>query len=188
MAFSSGFSRGGLHRPQADINVTPLVDVMLVLLIVFMVTAPMLAQGLKVDLPQAKAAQQFNPKEPIVVSVTADGKVALGQDEMDPSAVVEAILGRAEGDKTRLVQIRADKGASYGAIVTVIDELASNGLVHLALVSDRKAASPATATATAPASDPAVAVAPSAPAPAAVPDVSNPSVASVAPASNTAPK
>lgn len=138
MAFSNGSSRGGLHRPLADINVTPLVDVMLVLLIVFMVTAPMLAQGLKVDLPQAKAAQQFNPKEPIVVSITAAGKVALGQDEMEPTAIVEAILGRAEGDKTRLIQIRADKGANYGQIVAVIDELATNGLVHLALVSDKK--------------------------------------------------
>jgi biopolymer transport protein ExbD/biopolymer transport protein TolR len=176
MAFSSGFSRGGLHRPQADINVTPLVDVMLVLLIVFMVTAPMLAQGLKVDLPQAKAAQQFNPKEPIVVSVTADGKVALGQDEMEPAAIVEAIMGRADGDKTRLIQIRADKGANYGAIVTVIDELASNGLVHLALVSDRKAASPATA----PATNPVDAVAPAAS------DTST--VATVAPAPNAAPK
>jgi biopolymer transport protein ExbD/biopolymer transport protein TolR len=188
MAFSSGFSRGGLHRPQADINVTPLVDVMLVLLIVFMVTAPMLAQGLKVDLPQAKAAQQFNPKEPIVVSVTADGKVALGQDEMEPSAVVEAILGRAEGDKTRLVQIRADKGASYGAIVTVIDELASNGLVHLALVSDRKAGAPTTA----PASDPAMAAAPAAPAapaPAApAPAADAAAVATVASARNPASK
>ena len=139
MAFGGGLQRGGgLHRPLADINVTPLVDVMLVLLIVFMVTAPMLAQGLKVDLPQAKAAQQFNPKEPIVVSVTASGKVALGQEEMDPSAIVEAVMGRADGDKTRVIQIRADKGASYGQIVAVIDELASNGLVHLALVSDRK--------------------------------------------------
>jgi biopolymer transport protein ExbD/biopolymer transport protein TolR len=139
MAFNSGLNgRGGLHRPLADINVTPLVDVMLVLLIVFMVTAPMLAAGLKVDLPQSKAAQQFNPKEPIVVSVTASGKVALGQEEMEPTAIVEAILGRAEGDKTRLIQIRADKGASYGAIVAVIDELALSGLTHLALVSDRK--------------------------------------------------
>jgi biopolymer transport protein ExbD/biopolymer transport protein TolR len=139
MAFGGGIQRGGgLHRPLADINVTPLVDVMLVLLIVFMVTAPMLAQGLKVELPQAKAAQQFNPKEPIVVSVTASGKVALGQDEMEPSAIVEAVMGRAEGDKTRVIQIRADKGANYGQIVAVIDELASNGLVHLALVSDRK--------------------------------------------------
>ncbi len=140
MAFGNSQLGGdGLHRPLADINVTPLVDVMLVLLIVFMVTAPMLASGLKVDLPQAKAAQQFNPKEPIVVSVTAQGKAALGQDEMEPADLVAAILGRAEGDKTRIVQIRADKGASYGSIIAVIDELASNGLVHLALISDMKA-------------------------------------------------
>ena len=67
MAFSNRSLGGsGLHRPLADINVTPLVDVMLVLLIVFMVTAPMLATGLKVDLPQAKAAQTVNPKDPIV--------------------------------------------------------------------------------------------------------------------------
>jgi biopolymer transport protein ExbD/biopolymer transport protein TolR len=99
---------------------------------------------------------------------------------MEPAAVVEAILGRAEGDKTRLVQIRADKGASYGAIVTVIDELASNGLVHLALVSDRKAGAPTTA----PASDPAMAAAPAAPAPAA--DAA--AVATVASARNPASK
>ena len=112
MAFGGGGLQrgGGLHRPQADINVTPLVDVMLVLLIVFMVTAPMLAQGLKVDLPQAKAAQSFNPKEPIVVSVTASGKVALGQEEMEPSAIVDAVLGRAEGDKTRVIQIPRRQG------------------------------------------------------------------------------
>jgi biopolymer transport protein ExbD/biopolymer transport protein TolR len=140
MAFGGGLQKGsGLHRPLADINVTPLVDVMLVLLIVFMVTAPMLAQGLKVDLPQAKAARQVNPKDPIVISVTAEGKVALGQDVMEPEQVVSAILARADGDKARLVQIRADKGANYGGIVQVIDELASNGLVHLVLVSDKKA-------------------------------------------------
>jgi biopolymer transport protein ExbD/biopolymer transport protein TolR len=163
MAFASSSSRGGLHRPQADINVTPLVDVMLVLLIVFMVTAPMLASGLKVDLPQAKAAQQFNPKEPIVVSVTASGKVALGQDEMDPASIVDAIMGRAEGDKTRLIQIRADKGASYGQIVAVIDELATNGLVHLALVSDKKSSGVDTHTPTASTPAPVVAPSPAAP-------------------------
>lgn len=139
MAFDSGFSRGGLHRPLADINVTPLVDVMLVLLIVFMVTAPMLAQGLKVDLPQAKAAQQVNPKEPILVSVTAEGKIALGEQELTSETLVDAILAHAEGDKQRLVQIRADKAANYGVVVGVIDELANNGMVHLALISGRKA-------------------------------------------------
>ena len=80
-----------LYQPLADINVTPLVDVMLVLLIIFMVTAPLLAKGMKVNLPQAKAAQPLNPKEPIVVAVSKDGKVALGADEVSPEALVDGI-------------------------------------------------------------------------------------------------
>jgi len=139
MAFGGqSYNNGGLHRPQADINVTPLVDVMLVLLIVFMVTAPMLAQGLKVDLPQAKAAQPVNPKEPVVVTVARDGKVSIGQDEMDVSDLVAALLAKIDGDTTRVIQLRADKEANYGAIVAVIDQLATNGLVHIALISDPK--------------------------------------------------
>jgi biopolymer transport protein ExbD/biopolymer transport protein TolR len=126
----------GSHRPLAEINVTPLVDVMLVLLIVFMVTAPMLAQGLKVDLPQAKAAQVVNPKDPIVVSVTGDGKVAIGTETMDTSALAEALLKMTDGDTGRVIQIRADRAANYGTIVGVIDELATNGMVHIALISD----------------------------------------------------
>ncbi len=128
----------GLHRPLADINVTPLVDVMLVLLIVFMVTAPMLAAGLKVDLPQAKTAQPVTPKDPIVVSVTADGTVAVGTDTMQVSELGAALLKLTEGDNSRIIQIRADKAAAYGAIVGVLDELASNGLVHISLISDNR--------------------------------------------------
>ncbi len=144
MAFGNqSFGNGGLHRPQADINVTPLVDVMLVLLIVFMITAPMLATGLKVELPQAKAAQPINPKDPIVVSVTREGKVAIGQDEMDVASLIDALIVKAEGDMTRVIQVRADKDASYGDIVGVIDQLATNGMTHIALISDRKATAPA---------------------------------------------
>jgi biopolymer transport protein ExbD/biopolymer transport protein TolR len=128
----------GLHRPQADINVTPLVDVMLVLLIVFMITAPMLATGLKVDLPQVKAAQTVNPKEPIVVSLTGDGRVAIGTDTMDLADVATALLKLTGGDTARVIQLRADKAAPYGAVVGVIDRLAANGLVHIALMSDNK--------------------------------------------------
>ena len=151
MAFSNNNSPlggSGLHRPLADINVTPLVDVMLVLLIVFMVTAPMLATGLKVDLPQIKASQVVNPKEPIVVSVTADGTLAIGVETVELADLVAKLNQFTGGDATRIIQIRADKTASYGAIVGVIDELASNGLVHVALISDGKqkpAASPAPA-------------------------------------------
>ena len=129
----------GLHRPLADINVTPLVDVMLVLLIVFMITAPMLAAGLKVDLPQAKTAQAVNPKEPIVVSITGDGVVALGTETMEAPALIAALVKIIGDDSTRTIQIRADKSANYGTVVTVIDDLANNGLVHIALISDPKA-------------------------------------------------
>jgi biopolymer transport protein TolR len=140
----------GLHRPLADINVTPLVDVMLVLLIVFMVTAPMLATGLKVDLPQIKASQVVNPKEPIVVSVTADGTLAVGTETIALVDLVAKLNTMTGGDTSRIIQIRADKTANYGAVVGVIDELASNGMVHVALISDGKqkpaaAANPAAA-------------------------------------------
>jgi biopolymer transport protein ExbD/biopolymer transport protein TolR len=142
MAFSSnslsGNSLGGLstHRPLADINVTPLVDVMLVLLIVFMVTAPMLAQGMKVDLPQAKASQPIAPKDPIVVSVTSNGTVSIGTETIETAALADALLKLTGGDTSRVIQIKADRAANYGVIVGVIDELATNGMVHVALISD----------------------------------------------------
>jgi len=134
----------GLHRPLADINVTPMVDVMLVLLIVFMVTAPMLATGLKVDLPQAKTSQPINPKEPIVVSVTSDGHIAVGTETVAIEALIPALQKLTGGDTTRIIQLRADRAAAYGSIVGVIDELASNGMVHIAMISDApKPAAPA---------------------------------------------
>ena len=154
MAFSTGsdpLGGSGLHRPLADINVTPLVDVMLVLLIVFMVTAPMLATGLRVNLPQTKASQPINPKQPVVVSVTADGVIAVGTDTVELPTLSATLLKLMEGDNTRLIQIRADKTAPYGAIISVIDELSANGLVHVALVSDPKSRAPAAAPSAAPA-------------------------------------
>jgi biopolymer transport protein TolR len=141
MALSNGPLGGpGQHRPLADINVTPLVDVMLVLLIVFMITAPILATGLKVDLPQAKASQTVNPKDPVVVSVTSDGKVAVGTETMDMDALIPALMKLTGGDTARVIQVRADKAAQYGAIVGVLDRLASNGMVHVALISNAKPA------------------------------------------------
>ncbi len=139
MAFSNQPLGGGqLHRPLAEINVTPLVDVMLVLLIVFMVTAPMLTAGLKVDLPQAKSAQPVDPKKPIVISVTAEGTLALGTEVMSMDGLIAAVLRVAENDTSRVVQIRADQGVNYGTIVKLVDQLGTNGMIHIALVSDTK--------------------------------------------------
>jgi biopolymer transport protein ExbD len=140
MAFSSqGKSGNGLYQPLADINVTPLVDVMLVLLIVFMITAPMLASGMKVNLPQAKSAQPLNPKEPVVITVSKDGKLALGADDVLQDHLIETVQGKVEGDKTHIIHIRGDKDAAYGDVVAIMDLLAANGLTHIAIVSDPRA-------------------------------------------------
>lgn len=136
MSFASQRGHGNDYQPLADINVTPLVDVMLVLLIVFMITAPMLTAGVKVNLPQAKAAQPLNPKEPIVIVVSKDGKVSFGPDEIPQDRLVAAIQAKIGDDPAHIIHVRGDKDASYGNIIAIMDLLATNGLTHLALISD----------------------------------------------------
>ena len=152
MAFSTGdhSSRPGFFRPQADINVTPMVDVMLVLLIIFMVTAPLLAAGMKVDLPQAKAAQPLNPKEPVVVVVGKDGKLALGGEAIDPADLVQLVKLKIGDDSRRVVHLRGDRDAPYGEVVAVLDQLASNGITHIAIVTDSGRTKPSAAPQSAP--------------------------------------
>lgn len=128
-------ARPGLHRPLSDINVTPLVDVMLVLLVVFMVTAPMLAAGLKVNLPRTATARPLPPKDPIVVTVTRDGGVALGVDPVERDHLVGLVKARLDGDPARVVRVSGDRDATYGDVVEVIDLLAAGGVTRLALVS-----------------------------------------------------
>jgi biopolymer transport protein TolR len=137
------FRSGDRYRPLADINVTPLVDVMLVLLIIFMVTAPLLTTGMKVTLPQAKSSQPLNPKKPIVVVIQKDGKLALGSDEVQPDQLIQLLSLRLRDDPQQLIHLRGDKDASYGQIVEVMDLLVSNGMTHLAMVTDRRPPEPA---------------------------------------------
>jgi biopolymer transport protein ExbD/biopolymer transport protein TolR len=153
MGLPTRFKNGNdLYQPLADINVTPLVDVMLVLLIIFMVTAPLLAKGVKVNLPQAKAAQPLNPKEPVVVAVGKDGKIFLGSDEIKADGIADAVRSVLGEDLSRVVHVRGDKEASYGDVVSVMDRLAANGITHIAILTDPKAgkrggAAPSSATA-----------------------------------------
>jgi TolR protein len=143
MAFSSqghgNQGGGGLYRPLADINVTPLVDVMLVLLIIFMVTAPMLATGMKVNLPQAKQAQPLDPKDPVIITVAKDGKLSLGNDEIEKDRLIDAVRAKLDGDLTRTIHLRGDKEVAYGDVVAIMDLLATNGLTHIAIVADARA-------------------------------------------------
>jgi biopolymer transport protein ExbD len=123
-----------LYPPQADINVTPLVDVMLVLLIIFMVTAPLLAAGVKVDLPKASAARPLDSRAPIVVTVGKNGALWLGRDAIAADRLVEAVEAALGGDRSRVVRLSGDKDAAYGDVVAVMDQLASRGITHIAIL------------------------------------------------------
>lgn len=129
--------RIGRHRPLADINVTPLVDVMLVLLVVFMITAPMIASGLRVDLPRAGSARPVEPQPPVVITIEADGRLTLGGEAIAPGDLVGAIEARLGGDRTPVLQLRADRAVDYGTIVEVMDLLVTNGLNRIAFLADR---------------------------------------------------
>jgi biopolymer transport protein TolR len=143
MAMKPGKVGDGLYQPLAEINVTPVVDVMLVLLIIFMVTAPMLATGIKVNLPSAKTAQPLENKQPVVVSVTKDGAVSVGKDPVSRDELAATVKARL-GDSNGVVQLRGDRDAAYGDVVSVMDELAANGVTRIAIVSSgrRSPASP----------------------------------------------
>jgi biopolymer transport protein TolR len=139
MALPTRFKNNNdLYQPLADINVTPLVDVMLVLLIIFMVTAPLLAKGVKVNLPQASAAQPINQKDPIVVTVGKEGKVSLGADEVSPDSLVDGIRAMMGEDATRVVHVRGDTDAVYGDVVAIMDKLATNGITHIAIMTNSR--------------------------------------------------
>ena len=124
----------GLYEPLAAINVTPLVDVMLVLLIIFMVTAPMLATGIKVNLPSARTAQPLENKEPVVVAVAKDGAVSVGKDPVSRDELAARVKAKL-GDSNGVVQLRGDRDAPYGDVVSVMDDLAANGISRIAIVS-----------------------------------------------------
>ena len=139
MALPARFKKSNdLYQPLADINVTPLVDVMLVLLIIFMVTAPLLAKGVKVNLPQASAAQPLNQKDPIVVTVGKDGKVSLGADSVTIDSMIDGVRAMMGDDHSRVVHVRGDTEAVYGEVVAVMDKLATNGITHIAIMTNSR--------------------------------------------------
>ena len=135
-------SRGrGRKAPMADINVTPLVDVMLVLLIIFMVTAPLLTAGVPVNLPDSRAKALDQDSKPVQLSIDDQGKLFLEDEEIAESALparLERIVaqsggGRAGGQPPQ-VFLRADRGLDYGRVMGVMGELNRAGLNRVALV------------------------------------------------------
>jgi biopolymer transport protein TolR len=121
-------------RPIAEINVTPFVDVMLVLLIVFMVTAPLLSAGVPVDLPQADAKPLALEKEPVTVTIDPAGKVFVGDTAVDMNDLVPKLTAAVGNDLDQRIYVRGDKTVSYGTIMTVMGALNGAGFQHIGLV------------------------------------------------------
>jgi biopolymer transport protein TolR len=151
---------GGRYRPLAEINVTPLVDVMLVLLIIFMVTAPLMTTGVTVDLPSAKLNPVNNDSEPLNVSIKADGLIYLQDQQVDEAALTDKLKALAKDNMDRRIYVRGDKSLAYGRVLEVMGTINQGGFGKVALISDPTGL---------PASAPAPAAAPKPPAPAARP-------------------
>ena len=130
MGASVGRSR---RRNFRDINITPLVDVMLVLLVVFMVTAPLLTAGLKIDLPNVKASNTPVKDDKLLVSVTAEGRVVLGEEDIT-GRVLEALRENPRVQSERELYIRGDKNARYGSVAEVVAAARLGGVESLNLL------------------------------------------------------
>ena len=122
-------------RPMSDINVTPFVDVMLVLLIVFMVTAPLLSAGVPVNLPEANAKPLAIDKEPVAVTIDADGKVFLKDAEVPLDELTTKLSEAVGGNFDQRIYIRGDRSVSYGAIMRVMGDINGAGFRNIGLVS-----------------------------------------------------
>jgi biopolymer transport protein TolR len=122
-------------QPVSEINVTPLVDVMLVLLVIFMVTAPMLTAGVAVDLPRTVAAPLTPPQPPLELSMTRDGGLFLGQDPLETAALEPRLAALHEEAPDRALHLRADRGIEYGEVLRVMGLVQRAGISKVALVS-----------------------------------------------------
>ena len=126
--------RGRRHRPMGEINVTPFVDVMLVLLIVFMVTAPLLTVGVEVDLPKTKAGQINADAAPLVVSIKADGSLHLQDTELPADALVPRLEAISDANPLVRIFVRGDKAVAYGEVLGVMGRIQAAGFERVALV------------------------------------------------------
>ena len=138
MGTSPRGGRRGRRAPMAEINVTPLVDVMLVLLIIFMITAPLLVAGVPIDLPDSRAGALDQQAEPVQVAIDGNGRITVDDQpvtEADLPQRFATIAAQPAPDEGRRIYLRADKGLDYGRVMRVMGELNRAGLNRVALVS-----------------------------------------------------
>ena len=127
---------GGRKAPMSEINVTPMVDVMLVLLIIFMVTAPLLTVGVPIELPKSEAKQLEGDKEPLAISVDTEGKIFLQETELQIDEIVPKLTAIAKNGYEERIFVRGDRRVNYGVVMRVMGTISAAGFRRIALVSD----------------------------------------------------
>src|ERR1700749_3749547 len=130
-------NRRGRYKPLAEINVTPMVDVMLVLLIIFMVTAPLMTSGVSVDLPKTNAQQLNSDSEPLTVSIKADGSIFLQDQGVDVGDLVAKLQAISKNNPDRRIFVRGDKDLAYGRIMEVMGTITQGGFTKVALLAEQ---------------------------------------------------
>ena len=148
------------YKPMAEINITPMVDVMLVLLIIFMVAAPLMVAGVPIELPKTSAARVGQSKKPMVVTLTAGGQLQIRDEFVDRSRLVLRLedIRAAEGDA--VVYVRGDKKVAYGDVMEILGLVGQSGYSRVSLLSQHSPDASASSPAAAPAPSPAPAATP----------------------------
>lgn len=131
----SGDDEGGSYKPMAEINITPMVDVMLVLLIIFMVAAPLMVAGVPIDLPKTSAARVGQSKKPMVVTLTADGQLQIRNDFVDRQSLIPRLQAIRAEEGDGVVYVRGDKNAPYGDVMEILGLVGQSGYGRVSLLS-----------------------------------------------------
>jgi biopolymer transport protein ExbD len=142
MAFTlppSGETGEDRYTPLAEINVTPMVDVMLVLLVIFMITAPLLTVGVPLDLPKSRAAQLTEPKKPVILSLDRQGEIFIGDERIGAEELEMRLAALAAEDPNRIVYVRSDRSNSYAQLMDALGVVNHAGFSKVSLIADAAA-------------------------------------------------
>ena len=124
------------YSPLAEINVTPMVDVMLVLLVIFMITAPLLTVGVPLDLPKSRAAQLTEPKKPVILSLNREGEVFIGDERVAADEIEGRLAAVAAEDPSRIVYVRSDRSNTYAQLMDTLGLVNHAGFSKVSLIAE----------------------------------------------------
>lgn len=131
----NGTDRPSQTKIMADINVTPMVDVMLVLLVIFMVAAPLLVAGVPVELPKNSAQRISQPNKPVIVTLTADARLFIRDEQVDAGSLLPRLSALRRGEGDAVIYLRADKTIPYGEVMELLGRLSASGYQRISLLS-----------------------------------------------------